>query len=308
MCYQAAFGAEHLLFDKEAAYKYFKEEFENTKAENVALFEELSPFVARVNIAAWKYNNLPSDWLFEMFLMSANVESGGEERFFEYLEAAEKYAGDYVKAYLEKGVRALHHTSAYRESERPAYRIVSAKLVRLIPVLQRVGESTRIIAIDGRAASGKSTAAAALCKILGAGVIHMDDFFLPPSLRTGERLAQAGGNVHRERFTEEVLPNLKREDAFSYNVFDCSVMAISGKRDVARSKIKVIEGAYSLHPAFGDYADIKVFSTISPDEQMERIIARNGERMAKMFKEKWIPMEEAYYKAFDIEANSDIVI
>ena len=65
-------------------------------------------------------------------------------------------------------------------------------------------DSPFIIAIDGRAASGKSTLAQQLGELLDADVIHMDDFFLPPSLRTKERLSEPGGNVHYERFAEEV--------------------------------------------------------------------------------------------------------
>ena len=52
-----------------------------------------------------------------------------------------------------------------------------------------------VIAIDGMAASGKSTLAARLAEELDGCVIHMDDFFLPPELRTQERLSSPGGNV-----------------------------------------------------------------------------------------------------------------
>ena len=39
-----------------------------------------------------------------------------------------------------------------------------------------------IIAIEGRCASGKTTLSKRLSEKLGCGVIHMDDFFLPPKL------------------------------------------------------------------------------------------------------------------------------
>ena len=67
-----------------------------------------------------------------------------------------------------------------------------------------------VIAIDGRAASGKTTLAAALAAETGGTVVHMDDFFLPAELRTPQRLAAPGGNVHAERFAEEVLPFLRQ--------------------------------------------------------------------------------------------------
>ncbi|MBS7324987.1 MAG: (d)CMP kinase, partial [Angelakisella sp.] len=44
----------------------------------------------------------------------------------------------------------------------------------------QVNNDISVIALDGRAAAGKSTLAAALAETLQAAVIHMDDFFLPP--------------------------------------------------------------------------------------------------------------------------------
>ena len=65
------------------------------------------------------------------------------------------------------------------------------------------------VAIDGGSASGKTTLANRLGQELGCPVVHMDDFFLPPMLRSDDRLNQPGGNVHYERFAAEVLPGLK---------------------------------------------------------------------------------------------------
>ena len=61
-----------------------------------------------------------------------------------------------------------------------------------------------ILAVDGRCASGKSTFARELSGVCLAEVIHMDDFFLRPQQRTKERLAEAGGNIDRERLLQEV--------------------------------------------------------------------------------------------------------
>ena len=94
-----------------------------------------------------------------------------------------------------------------------------AQYLRLLPVLESVAarreaEAPYVIAIDGRAASGKSTMGQQLAQILGAGLVHMDDFFLPLELRTEQRLRTPGGNVHYERFREEVLPHLRQPEPF----------------------------------------------------------------------------------------------
>ena len=136
----------------------------------------------------------------------------------------------------------------------------------------------------------------------------MDDFFLPVKLRTRSRLAEPGGNIHYERFKTEVLPELKLKKTFAYQRFDCSKMQLGKMCDIAASRWRIVEGAYSLHPLFGDYADLKVFFDISPTEQIKRIRKRNGEKMAQIFIRRWIPMEEKYIETFNIKAKADIII
>ena len=166
-----------------------------------------------------------------------------------------------------------------------------------------------VIAIDGRSASGKTTLANQLKIILNAQVIHMDDFFLPLAMRTEMRYNEAGGNVHYERFKEEVLPNLKKPNAFSYRIFDCKKKCFNGNRMVwENSSWRIVEGAYSHHRQFGNYADLKIFYDIDPAEQMRRINNRNGAQAAKAFQSKWIPLEEKYIRTFSVDKNADLII
>lgn len=165
-----------------------------------------------------------------------------------------------------------------------------------------------ILAMDGMAAAGKTTAADALTTQWNAPVVHMDDFFLPPKLHTPERLGEPGGNVHHERFREEVLPALKAGDAFSYRVFDCSVMDYGGIRIIPAAPVVIVEGAYAMHPALKNYWDISVFFSIEPGEQEDRIRRRNGDEAWTVFESRWIPMENAYLAAFAIPDEADIRI
>ena len=324
LCYQAAFGAEHLLPDPAKAKAYFETEFQKVSAADIPLYEEISPDICRVNLSAWKKEDLPAEWLFRMFLGTATIPQGGETTFLQYLEAAEQVLSahsvsfsreeweTYLCNYKKEGLRAVHHSDLYRMAEQPAYRIVRKQFLRLLPVLQAAAKLQKndpiIIAIDGRAASGKTTLSDLLKRILSADVIHMDDFFLPLDLRTAERLAEPGGNIHYERFLEEIVPSLKKKKPFSYRIFDCSRMDYNGKQTISSAPFCLVEGAYSCHPLFGEYADLKVFSDISPEEQMQRIRKRNGETMAEMFRNRWIPMEEAYYSHFHIKEKADIIL
>ncbi len=322
-CYQAAFGGRHILEDPMRAREALIREWERVSPEDEPLCSMLSDSACRISLKAWKKHGLPIAWLWNLFFASASAETeGAEERFLSYLsEATEKQRvfsdrawREYLDAYFREGIHPVHHSEQSRERFAPAYRVVDPKRAAALPILlwaakQKADAGRRlVIAIDGRAASGKTTLAKALCEILDAGVVHADDFFLPPELRTEKRLCEAGGNLHRERFAQEVLPNLRIRRDFSYRIFDCGSMEIGGVREVKAGDFCVVEGSYSHHPFFGRYADLAVFSDVSPEEQMRRIVTRNGEKTAQRFREIWIPMEEKYFDAYGIRAQADLVL
>ena len=51
-----------------------------------------------------------------------------------------------------------------------------------------------------------------------------------------------------------------------------------------------------------------MFAHVEADLQMARIRERNGEKMAEMFRTRWIPLEEAYFAACDVAAKADILL
>lgn len=309
LCYQAAYGADHLLTDLVKAEAYFDQEFEAAAPDDAPLYELISPDMARINLRAWKKAGLPGAWLFRLFTLSSKMPVRGD--VLTYLEEAEILnISDFHAArieYEQKGCPSVHHSDIYRQTELPSYRVIHRRLLRLIPILKRAalvkGNAPYILAVDGRAASGKSTIAAQLAYVLDGSLVHMDDFFLPPEFRTQARLEAPGGNVHYERFQEEVIPFL-RGSAFSYRRFECSRMAYGDRVTVPERPWRIVEGSYSLHPTFGTYYDISVFSSVSPEEQLRRIEVRNGAAMLTMFQEKWIPMEERYFTTFDVAGTA----
>ena len=162
-----------------------------------------------------------------------------------------------------------------------------------------------LVAIDGRCASGKTSLAGKLQRHYGCNVIHMDHFFLRPEQRTQERLNTPGENVDHERFLEEVLMPLKRGEGFSYCPFDCSVQTLSEPVTIIPGALTIIEGSYSCHLTLRDHYDLRIFLTVGSKEQMCRITERNGEEKAKMFQNRWIPLEERYFSAFEVAERCD---
>lgn len=182
------------------------------------------------------------------------------------------------------------------------------------PVSEAASPAPLIISIDGRCGSGKSTLAEGLRLELerrfpvSAEVFHMDDFYLRPEQRTPERYLEPGGNVDRERFLGEVLLPLSRGEEFSYRPLECPAMTLGVPVSVGRPDIAIIEGSYSQHPTLRSYADLAVFLKIPPAVQKKRILKRNGAAKFAVFIERWIPLEERYFKAFDIGQKADIVL
>ena len=190
-----------------------------------------------------------------------------------------------------------------------------------------------LVAIDGRCASGKTTLATALAEGLNAAsaavpntapasqvnspdasapllcnLIHMDHFFLRPEQRTPARLAEPGGNVDYERFLEEVLLPLSKQEAFAYCPFDCKTFELKDAIPVNPVPVTIVEGSYACHPLLREYYDLKVFLTVDEEEQLRRILCRNGSDAAAAFRDKWIPLEEKYFSACNVEACCDITL
>ncbi len=276
---------------------------------------------------------------------------------------------DDLLGYLERirnaGYKPVSHSETYRSEYSPAYRVISSDYCRYMEVFaridssagrrQRIGESrgrdeesgesrgrdeesggnrseerTKItVAIDGRSGAGKSSLAALIASLYPCNVFHMDHYFLPETMKTAGRLGEPGGNIHYERFNNEVIRGIKSGKEFGYRIYDCQTGTLGEPIRIKPVKINIVEGCYSLHPAIrsGDnwngnrtnrdrenninensgIYDVKIFLDINEEEQWRRILERNGPELFERFVSEWIPMEEKYINAFKIIRGSDLV-
>ena len=53
---------------------------------------------------------------------------------------------------------------------------------------------------------------------------------------------------------------------------------------------------------------VHAVNALSPELQRRRILARNGEAMARCFFERWIPLEQAYFDAMKPQARCGFLI
>ena len=164
-----------------------------------------------------------------------------------------------------------------------------------------------LVAIDGNSGAGKTGLAALLARVYDCNVFHMDDFFLPPELKTQARLSEVGGNVDYLRFKNEVIMGLQRNQPFQYRVYSCREQAFTQRITVNPKPLNIIEGVYSLHPTLSDHYDLKVFLSVEAAEQSRRILERNGPEMHHRFIHEWIPLENRYFRELAIAKKCDLV-
>lgn len=172
-------------------------------------------------------------------------------------------------------------------------------------IIAAIPDAPCIIAIDGRCAAGKTTLTEQLKQEISCNVIHADDFFLPPHRRTTERLETPGGNIDYERILSEVLLPLKEKKDAAYNPYDCKSNSYGNAVTVPYGGIIILEGSYSCHPALWEYYDFHIFLSVPKDVQTGRIKKRNTDS-AEMFFKRWIPLEEAYFNAYQIKERCEL--
>ena len=176
--------------------------------------------------------------------------------------------------------------------------VMSILLAEVATVLQNSSKFPVIVAIEGKCGSGKTFYGSKLAAHFNASLIHCDDFFLPKQLRTPERLAEVGGNIHYERL-RQLLSRLQSEQMpLTYLAYNCSTDSYE-QRSLVKSNLIVVEGSYALHPTLADFYNLKILLTVDNQTQKQRLLIREGEQGIVNFINKWIPLENRYFDALD---------
>lgn len=325
LIYQNEFGVGHLIEDEDVAFARLKDEWlevTDLEGESIALFDPIGNGLCRLHLRELKKRAYAREEtvlkaIVRLMKATAAEVNGSQESFERKAKAVynecrhSKLKATFQEAILHEARGDVHHSNLFREAYHPAYRIIKEAFAKHIPLyieMERQLECKKsiVVAIDGPCGSGKSTLAERIKSVYDANVIHMDDFYLPRALRTEERLKEPGGNLHRERFMEEVFPKLKTGQTFSYRQFDCRIMDFGAFRAIEERPVTVVEGSYSQRPEFVEAYDLKVFLGISESVQQKRIKARNDEEALSRFNALWIPMENIYFGTFNVEEKADL--
>jgi len=332
LIYQNEFAGGHLITNEAECLKRLQDEVQalnehtSVLAENrLQRFESISNGLCRLNLNQIKDTGIDLATVNRFFIKAAETVVGNSQGFKDKLSILRECIQDkslpydladfdaIIDAYDFLHYPPVSHSTSYRQAYFPAYRIVQSAICEYFEVFCRIDSLLRArqpinVAIDGYCGSGKSTLASLLERIYACNVIKMDHFFLPPDLRTPERLREPGGNIDYDRYNLEVATGLRAGRAFTYRAFDCKVMRLGQTMSIPPNRLNVIEGSYSMHPKFGDLYDLKIFILINRNEQIRRILQRSGPDLLQRFIQEWIPMENRYFNELTIIEQSDLMI
>lgn len=325
LLFQRNFGCGHLVPNENDVLARLKQEWAAvTPDDTQPLTEPLGRGFARLHLASAKAQGISPQLIARLFYLSAQAPTEDTTTMDAELTLAVRLceAGSLplsaqqlraeLKIWNDQGRAPFSHSAAYHAAYHPAYRVVRAAYAAVLPLLVQIdniaSKSRAVVAIDGRCGAGKTTLAALLAPVFDAQQLHMDDFFLPPALRSEARLAAPGGNLHYERFAEEVLPGLQQARTFTYRQFSCRMMDYSGSSTIDGSQNIIVEGSYAMRPEFRVAYDLAIFCDVGPAMQKQRILERNGPEWYRDFETRWIPMEERYFDAMQVREACDVVL
>ena len=161
--------------------------------------------------------------------------------------------------------------------------------------------SPRLIAVDGRAGSGKTTFATRLRRFLpGAVVIEIDDF-----LDWGDL------DGWWPRLEKEALAPLLGGDRARFRTRDWTMdplgKSLDGWHDLDPAHTIIVEGVTSSRAAIAERLSMSFWVEAPHNVRMDRGIARDGEAM-RPFWQNWMQLEDDFFARDDARGRATYLI
>ena len=306
--FQALYGNGHLLADAAAVQMRITTEMADGGPDRGEPLTETMDSWLRLNLRPAREAGLAPEWIAEM------IRASGYPCVRDRRAVAAAIAGcgpipgmdmdrlsDLTETLVSRPGTLPSHSGAVHRLEDPRYRLMDAAWEPLLPIFQAVAQlpddQPQLITIDGRCGSGKSTLAEALRLVLGCPVVHTDDFVIPHGMKTAERLALPGGNEDVDRLLAEALIPFQLGAELRPRRYICSDDRFEEAERIPAGRLLILEGSYSGLPPIAERAGLRVFLRISAEDQWRRLEKRNSPDALRGFRDRWIPLEEAYLSA-----------
>lgn len=144
LCYQAAMGNAHHAVDASSVRNYLHTEFGQIEPDpDQPLFEKISPpnDVVRLNLRSFKAGEGDLDHLYQVMIQSSAMFEPSLVQLMVYWQWFEKMTMENSIPFSPTAIKeftaeiqsrqfpAVHHSAVYRESYRPAYRVILKDLI-----------------------------------------------------------------------------------------------------------------------------------------------------------------------------------
>lgn len=187
-------------------------------------------------------------------------------------------------------------------------------LIKKIEVTPRQAK-TKLMAIDGRGGSGKTTLTCELSKQLkDVTIVAMDDFYLPSNLRDNSNPQYFNFNI--KRLLREVIQPLSTDKKAIYQRYDWAKDTMAETHEIKPGGLVIVEGCYSLHTLLRDFYDFKIWVEVDKDLALTRGVSRDlmHEKEAdhkiklRQWKEDFQPKEDRYIETMEPKECADTVV
>ncbi|MFA5918033.1 MAG: hypothetical protein WC800_00615 [Candidatus Nanopelagicaceae bacterium] len=178
----------------------------------------------------------------------------------------------------------------------------------LVKVLQEVllmpprCGNTHVLAIDGRAGSGKTTLGNDLFLALSVknsvSLIHMDEIYGGWDCALGEALTEKLSNL---------LENLSRGVPHRLPIYDWSAKAFNSYREIPPTHILLLEGVGSAQRIVREFAAATIWLDIDSKTGLTRVLERDG-KISEPFMTQWQVDEDEHHLREKTRENADFVL
>lgn len=161
---------------------------------------------------------------------------------------------------------------------------------------------THVLAIDGRAGSGKTTLASDLFLALNmkssVSLIHMDEIYGGWDCALGESLT--------ERLSD-LLKDLSRGVPHQLPTYDWSAKVFNSYREISPTHVLILEGVGSAQRVVREFATATIWLDIDSRTGLARVLERDG-KVSEPFMRQWQVDEDVHHLREKTRENADFVL